>query len=107
MFENIIYTSDFLNYDVEIIKKHVDNPYFETFFLRRESIAIFQQIKNYRVFCRTVKLDEAYVSVLEQMSDSVRNLQLLDDFIEALIKDDTNRKSASNAILIWLSLIHI
>ena len=101
LFENIIYTSDFLNYDVEIIKKHVDNPYFETFFLRRESIAIFQQIKNYRVFCRTVKLDEAYVSVLEQMSDSVRNLQLLDDFIEALIKDDTNRKSASNAILIW------
>lgn len=101
LFENIIYTSDFLNYDVEIIKKHVDNPYFETFFMRRESIAIFQQIKNYRVFCRTVKLDDVYVSVLEQVSDSIRNLQLLDDFIEALIKDDTNRKSASNAILIW------
>lgn len=46
-------------------------------------------------------MDDAYVSVLEQVSDSVRNLQLLDDFIEALIKDDTNRKSASNAILIW------
>lgn len=101
LFENIIYASDFLNYDVEIIKKHVDNPYFETFFLRRESIAIFQQIKNYNVFCRTVKMDDAYVSVLERVTDSVRNLQLLDDFIVALIKDDTNKKSANNAILIW------
>lgn len=101
LFENIIYASDFLNYDVEIIKKHVDNPYFETFFLRRESIAIFQQIKNYNVFCRTVKLDDAYVSVLEQVTDSVRNLQLLDDFIVALIKDDTDKKLANNAILIW------
>lgn len=101
LFENIIYASDFLNYDVEIIKKHVDNPYFETFFLRRESIAIFQQIKNYNVLCRTVKMDDAYVSVLERVTDSVRNLQLLDDFIVALIKDDTNKKSANNAILIW------
>lgn len=101
LFENIIYASDFLNYDVEIIKKHVDSPYFETFFLRRESIAIFQQIKNYNVFCRAVKLDDAYVSVLEQVTDSVRNLQLLDDFIVALIKDDTDKKSANNAILIW------
>lgn len=101
LFENIIYASDFLNYDVEIIKKHVDNPYFETFFLRRESIAIFQQIKNYNVFCRTVKLDDAYVSVLEQVTDSIRNLQLLDDFIEVLIKDDTDKKSANNEILIW------
>lgn len=101
LFENIIYASDFLNYDVEIIKKHVDNPYFETFFLRRESIAIFQQIKNYNVFCRTVKMDDAYMSVLERVTDSVRNLQLLDDFIVALIKDDTNKKSANNAILIW------
>ncbi len=101
LFENIIYASDFLNYDVEIIKKHVDNSYFETFFLRRESIAIFQQIKNYNVFCRTAKLDDSYVSVLEQVTDSVRNLQLLDDFIVALIKDDTNKKSANNAILIW------
>lgn len=101
LFENIVYASDFLNYDVEIIKKHVDNPYFETFFLRRESIAIFQQIKNYNVFCRTVKLDDAYVSVLEQVTDSIRNLQLLDDFIEVLIKDDTDKKLANNAILIW------
>lgn len=101
LFENIICASDFLDYDAEIIKKHVDNPYFETFFLRRESIAIFQQMKNYNMFCRTVKMDDAYVSVLEQVTDSVRNLQLLDDFIVALIKDDTNRKSANNAVLIW------
>ena len=101
LFENIVYASDFLNYDVEIIKKHVDNPYFETFFLRRESIAIFQQIKNYNVLCRTVKLDDDYVSVLEQVTDSIRNLQLLDDFIEVLIKDDTDKKLANNAILIW------
>lgn len=101
LFENIIYASDFLNYDVEIIKKDVDNSYFETFFLRRESVGLFQQIKNYNVFCRTVKLDDSYVSVLEQVTESVRNLQLLDGFIEALIRDDTDKKTANNSILIW------
>lgn len=101
LFENIIYASDFLNYDVEIIKKDVDNSYFETFFLRRESVELFQQIKNYNVFCRTVKLDDSYVSVLEQVTESVRNLQLLDGFIEALIRDDTDKKTANNSILIW------
>lgn len=101
LFENIIYASDFLNYDVEIIKKDVDHPYFETFFLRRESIAVFQQIKNYNVFCRTVKIGDDYISIQAGLTDSVRNLQLMDDLIEALIKDDTNKKTANNSVLTW------
>lgn len=99
LFENIIYAADFLNYDVEIIKKNVENPYFETFFLRRESIDILQQIRNYNVFCRTVKLGDGYVPILERVTDSVCNLQLMDGLIEALIKEDTNQKSAGNSVL--------
>lgn len=101
LFENIIYASDFLNYDVEIIIKNVENPFFETFFLRRESIAIFQQIEEYNVFCRTVKIGDDYVPIQQKVTDSVRNLQLMDDLIEALIKDDTNKKNANNSFLIW------
>lgn len=101
LFETIIYASDFLNYDVEIIIKNVENPYFETFFLRRESIAVFQQINEYNVFCRTVKMGDDYVSIQKKVTDSVRNLQLMDGLIEALIKDDINKKAASNTILTW------
>ena len=99
LFENIIYASDFLNYDVEIIRKNVDNSYFETFFLRRESIAVFQQIKNYQVFCRTVRIGDDYVSIQERVTDSVRNLQLMDGLIEALIEDDIDKKTDNNSIL--------
>lgn len=99
LFENIIYASDFLNYDVEIIKKDVEKSYFETFFLRRESIDILQQIRNYKVFCRTVKLENGYVSILEIVTDSIRDLQLMDSLIEALIKADTNQKTADNSVL--------
>ncbi len=101
LFGSIIHASDFLNYDVEIIKKHVDNPYFETFFLRRESIVIFQQIKNYSVFCRTVKIGDDYISIQAGVTDSIRNLQLMDDLIEALIKDDIDKKTANNSVLTW------
>ncbi len=101
LFENIIYASDFLDYDVEIIKKDIDASFFETFFLRRESIEILRQIKNYNVFCRTIKLGDDYVSVLERVTDCVKNLQLLDGFIEALLKDDANKKTANNSILTW------
>lgn len=99
LFENIIYASDFLNYDVEIIRKNVDNSFFETFFLRRESIAVFQQIKNYQVFCRTVRIGDDYIPIQERVTDSVRNLQLMDGLIEALIEDDIDKKTANNSIL--------
>lgn len=101
LFENIIYASDFLDYDVEIIKKDVNASFFETFFLRRESVAIFRRIKNYNVFCRVVKISDEYVPILERVTDAVRNLQLLDSLIEALIKDDTKKKSANNSSLTW------
>lgn len=101
LFENIIYASGFLDYDVEIIKKDVNASFFETFFLRRESVAIFRQIKNYNVFCRVVRMGDEYVPILEKVTDAVRNLQLLDSLIEALIKDDTKKKSANNSSLTW------
>ena len=101
LFENIIYAADFLDYDVEIIKKDVNASFFETFFLRRESIAIFRQIKNYNVFCRVVRMGDEYVPILEKVTDAVRNLQLLDSLIESLIKDDIKKKSANNSILTW------
>lgn len=101
LFENIIYASDFIDFDVEIIRKNVDNPYFETFYLRRESIAIFRQIPNYTMFCRVVKLDEGYVQIQEEVTDAVSNLQLMDGLIEALLKKDADDRSSNYCILVW------
>ncbi len=101
LFENIIYASDFIDFDVEIIRKNVDNPYFETFYLRRESIAIFRKIKNYTMFCRVVKLDEGYIQIQEEVTNAVSNLQLMDGLIEALVKKDVNEKASNYCTLVW------
>lgn len=101
LFENIIYASDFIDFDVEIIRKNVDNPYFETFYLRRESIAIFRKIENYTMFCRVVKLDEGYVQIQEEVTNAISNLQLMDGLIEALIKKDVNEKASNYCTLVW------
>lgn len=101
LFENIIYASDFIDFDVEIIRKNVDNPYFETFYLRRESIAIFRKIQNYTMFCRVVKLDEGYVQIQEEVTNAISNLQLMDGLIDALIKKDVNDEAANYCTLVW------
>lgn len=101
LFENIIYASDFIDFDVEIITKNVDNPYFETFYLRRESIAIFRKIRNYTAFCRVAKLDEGYVQIQEEVTNAVSNLQLMDGLIEALIKKDVNEETSNYGTLVW------
>ncbi len=86
---------------MEIIRKNVDNPYFETFYLRRESIAIFRKIKNYTMFCRVVKLDEGYIQIQEEVTNAVSNLQLMDGLIEALVKKDVNEKASNYCTLVW------
>ena len=93
LFENIIYAADFIDFDVEIIKKDIEKPYFETFFLRKDSIDIFREIKKYDIFCWTIRRGERTVSIQESVTDAISNLQLMDGLIEFLLREDVQEGS--------------
>ena len=91
LFENIIYAADFIDFDVEIIKKDIEKPYFETFFLRKDSIDIFRE--KYDIFCWTIRRGERTVSIQESVTDAISNLQLMDGLIEFLLREDVQEGS--------------
>lgn len=99
LFENIIYAADFIDFDVEIIKKDRNKDYFETLYLRRVSIDIFKKIKNYQLFCRTVNLGKGPVPIQEEVTEAISNLRLMDDLIDALLKLDVNEERANHTVL--------
>lgn len=99
LFESLIYSSDFVDFDVEIIKKDSGKDYFETLYLRRESIDIFKRIKNYSVFCRSIKFGNEWVEIHREVTDAVSNLQLMDDLIQELLKKDVGDNQSNHAIL--------
>ena len=41
LFNMIIESSDYIDYDVEVITKKRENDYFETLYIRKESIEVF------------------------------------------------------------------
>lgn len=88
LFEGIIYSSGFIDFDVEIIKKDSNKEYFETLYLRRESIKIFKQIKNYKIFCQSIKVKNRKdpIEIQNEVTDAVSNLQLMDNLINMLLK---------------------
>lgn len=97
-FNLIIETPDFIENDIEVIVKNVDNTHFETLYLRQESLKIFQNLKSedgkkYKCFCRKIKVTDNYwVDIFRKVTDAVINLVLLDDLIEWLLKNDKNSK---------------
>lgn len=100
LFENIIYAADFIDFDVEIIKKDIEKPYFETFLLRKNSIDIFRGIENYDIFCWTIRKEDRSVSIQESVTDAISNLQLMDGLIGFLLREDVQTDNVNYAGLI-------
>lgn len=88
LFKGIIESSDFIDYDVEVIFKDRDKEYFETLYFRKDSIDILKQIKNYKVFCFSHKVtDKYYINVQKEVTDSILNSVLVDELIELFLND--------------------
>lgn len=90
-FKTIIESSDFIDYDVEVVVKDWEKDYFETMYIRKQSINILRKIKDYKCFCIYHKVNETYyVDVQEKVIDSVLNTTLLDLWIEFFMKVERN-----------------
>lgn len=87
LFKSIQTVSDFLDYDVEVITKKRDNPFFETMYIRKESIDILKELKVYEPFCFSLKVtDNYYMNVQEEVMNCILNLVRTDALIEFFIK---------------------
>ncbi len=101
---SMVFNAEFLNHDVEIIKKQRTADYFETLFLRKSAIDIFAQIESRvdidkKVLKYSIKLtaENGYLNLMETVTHHVVELLKLDSIIELLLKNDAKNNSRSNA----------
>lgn len=80
----IIRSYDLLKSDIEIIVKNPEHEYFETLYLRKESLRI---LKNMKPYYKVFGFDkECQLDILNEVFNSVINFTLLDDTINELLK---------------------
>ena len=92
----LIEAEDFLQSDIEIIVKKPERIYFETLYLRKESLDILKKMKSYyKAFCFSIKIsDEYWINILNEVFDAVVNFTLLDNLINRLLKDSRDGKNS-------------
>lgn len=113
LFKGIIESADFINYDVEIIYKDMNKDYFETLYLRKESINIFKKIKDinknskenideyYKVFTKFYKLkNDEYINIQKNVTDNILNNILMDEYIELFLREKNKDYLISQLILL-------
>lgn len=105
LFNMIIESSDYIDYDVEVILKKRDYEFFEALYIRKESIDIFKAIKKYikDYNCFTIKYrinDNYYIDIQDRVIDAVLNMTNVTEIIQILLKDDTANSSRKYNYLI-------
>lgn len=91
LFRTIIESTDFIDFDVEVIVKNREKAFFETLFIRKEAVWILQSLndKAVRAFCFSYKRGEKYyINIQNEVANHILNNILLDDLIELFLKDN-------------------
>ena len=101
-------TADFLNYSVEVITKQRDAEFFETMYVRKESIKVLRKLNVYEPFCFSVKInDNYYLDVQKKVTECILNLVRTDELIEFFLKRDMRRDIQSDSEYLVSLLIRI
>lgn len=103
LFKSIIESSDYIDYDVEVITKERDKDYFQTLYIRKHSIEILKSIKknniDYNSLCFSYKItDDYYIDIYKEVINGILNNKLLDEIIDLLLKGD---KKSNNSYRIY------
>ncbi len=107
LFNSMIFSSQFINFDVEVIYKNRERDFFETLYIRHESMEILKSMDkiNYKAFCFSLKInDNYYIDIQEKVTNCILNLVLTDELIELFLKQkNSNGYLVSQCIEInWL-----
>lgn len=103
----LIEAKDFLQSDIEIIVKKPERAYFETLYLRKESLEILKNMKSYyKAFCFSIKIsDDYWINILNEVFDAVVNFTLSDDLINKLLKD--SREGGNSYVISKLLKVNV
>lgn len=108
LFKTIQETADFLCYSVEVITKQRDMEFFETMYVRTESIKILRKLNVYEPFCFSVKIaDNYYLDVQKRVTECILNLVRTDELIEFFLKQDMRRDAKYSSEYLVSLLIQI
>lgn len=90
LFESVAGNVSFLDYDVEVITKNRDNDYFESLYVRDQSIEMFKLLseKNIKVNGLFKVNDKLYIDLEKEVINGILNLTNLDNLILKLLKHD-------------------
>lgn len=90
LFKSIQTVTDFIWLDVEVIVKNRDNSFFETLYIRKESIDILRELNVYEPFCFSLKVnDNFYINIQKEVTDCIINLIRTDELIELFLKQNS------------------
>jgi CRISPR-associated protein Cst1 len=94
LFSSIIESSGFIDYDIEVVFKDKTSDYYETLFIRKESIKILKAIKKfYKCFGFPYKVnDNYYVDIQKEVIDAILNMTSVIELIQLLLKADNAEK---------------
>lgn len=87
-------STDFLNFEVEIISKKRENDFFETMFVRKPALQIFERINSIsdENITRAISFPcrygrDEYLPILDIVVNDILNVVHLDHLIDQLLKD--------------------
>lgn len=108
LYQAIIQSVDFIDYDIEIIIKGRDKEYFETLYIRKDKIDIVREIKDISKLMYSYKInDKYYINVGEELIQSVINGLDLSWLIELALKkelDNSNNYAINRLIEINMKI---
>lgn len=91
LFKSIIESSNFIDYDIEVIVKNQEKDFFETLYIRKDNIKILNKINDfYDIFCFSVK-DNYWINVQREVVNCILNNIRTDKLINMFLK---NKKSS-------------
>lgn len=93
---------NFLDYNVEIIAKTMDNEYFETIYVRQKALDIFEKIDelSYDVLTKPCKCGTDYIDIEKNVTNNIINNIFLDNLIIKLFRFDDKSYLVGNLIQI-------
>ena len=105
----------YIDYEVEIIKKSIDDDFYESILIRDESLRVFDKInestsyeyivKSLNSGCKVGK--DSYIDIDEMTIANIINMTHLDYIIDLLLKDETNPRNSNNHGFLLSQLIKI
>ena len=113
LFFKVKESSKYINYDVEIIRKDRENEYFDTIYLRKESIKRFEKINTITLeaISKSLKLEkyrgnvlneavnkDGYLNVQNIVVNCILNNLSLDDLIDVLLREENKNYIISHLI---------